>query len=185
MGRALAACDWRCSNTAANRLRASGERNTGLRSPPRFQVSSQDEAHIGALEHGLDFARAAEKTAQHLADIEEKCAEIVEKLATHELAGATDDHGAAYAQAFERKAAHVWIGSSEPLQGWAGDGRGQAFGGFQELESVGRGWCIEDDEVVAAVAAKLVEGEGGRVFLRPGQVGGDVPVERVGKDVVA
>ncbi len=150
-----------------------------------FRRHHQDEADLGPFEHGLDLARPAEKAAQYLADIEEERAEIVEELAAHELARAAEDHGAAHAQAFERKAAHAWIGAGEPLQGRAGDGIGQAFGGFQELERVGRGGRIEHDEVVLAVAAKLVERQGGSVLLRSGQVGGDMPIERVGKDMIA
>ena len=143
----------------------------------------QHETDVRLLEHRLDLPRARQETAQHLADVEQESAEIVEKLAAHQAPGAADDHGAAHAQALPRPAFLARLRPREPLHGGAGDGGGQARGRLEELEGVGGRRRVEHDELVVAVAADFVERQGGRVLLRAGEIGGHVPIEGIREDV--
>ena len=77
------------------------------------------------------------------------------------------------------------IGDDQPSQEPGREEVGHALGGVEEVESVAGRRRVDDDEVVVALGVDLVEPLHGDVVVTLDEARRDVPVERVGQNLVA
>jgi hypothetical protein len=147
-------------------------------------AGDQHVGDVGGAEGAGDLLGALLEAAEEVVELGDKLGDLLEEVAPGELADALEDHRGALGEDVEAELAGLLKGVDEPAHGGAVEGVHEALGGVEEVEGVGGGGGIEEDQVEGVVGLDRVELLHGHVLVGTGEGGGDVLIEPVVEDAV-